>query len=149
MSPVVSAALPPESVRIATNPTTEPFWQAAKENKLVAPECSDCGTFRMPPTPFCPACTSKSIIWRELSGEATVFSFTVVRGFPGIPDITLVPAVVDLSGAPGARLVSPLVGFDPVEVYIGMSVSVNFTPISDGWNLPVFVPERPDEITER
>jgi uncharacterized OB-fold protein len=140
MSSVLAAALPAEAVHIATNPVTEPFWQAAKESRLVAPQCSDCGTFRLPPTPFCPSCTSTAVTWTELSGEATVFSFAVVHGYPGIRDITLVPAVLDLAGAPGARLVSPVVGVDPEQVHIGMTVYVDFTPITDGWKLPVFRP---------
>ena len=37
---------------LAVNHTTEPFWEAAKQRRLVAPQCADCGSFRMPPTPF-------------------------------------------------------------------------------------------------
>ena len=133
-------ALPPEAVHITTDASTQPFWEAAKEGRLVAPRCGDCGTFRLPPTPFCPNCRSANVDWPELSRIATVFSFSVVRGFPGIPDITLVPAILDLPDAPGARLVSPLVEVDPDDVYIGMSVTVDFAPISDGWQQPVFRP---------
>jgi uncharacterized OB-fold protein len=67
-----------------------------------------------------------------------VFSFAVVHGYPGLRNITLVPAVLDLAGAPGARSVSPLVGVDPEQVHIGMTVYVDFTPISGDWMLPVF-----------
>ncbi len=28
--------------------TTQPFWDAAKQNRLVAPKCVQCGTFRLP-----------------------------------------------------------------------------------------------------
>lgn len=136
----LAVPLPPDAVRIAINPITEPFWEAAKNNRLVAQQCSDCGSFRMPPTPFCPHCASTSVGWPELSGKATVFSFAVVHGYPGIRDITLVPAVLDIDGAPGARLVSPLIDVDPSAVHIGMTVQVEFVPISDGWQLPVFRP---------
>jgi hypothetical protein len=78
--------------------------------------------------------------WTELSGRATVFSFSVVHGFPGLPDITLVPAVLDLPDAPGARLVSNVVDVAPEKVEIGMEVKVLFSPISDGWLLPLFRP---------
>ncbi|MBJ7336513.1 Zn-ribbon domain-containing OB-fold protein [Mycolicibacterium sp.] len=135
-----AVALPPEAVHISTDASTLPFWEAAKQGRLVAPKCADCGTFRLPPTPFCPNCRSTNVNWFELSRLATVFSFSVVRGFPGIPDITLVPAILDLPDAPGARLVSPLVDVDPDDVYIGMSVTVDFAPISDGWQQPVFRP---------
>lgn len=139
-----AVALPPEAVHITTDACTEPFWAAAKAGRLVAPRCRDCATFRLPPTPYCPVCRSTGVDWPELSGLATVFSFSVVRGFPGIPDITLVPAILDLPDAPGARLVSPLIDVDPEDVHIGMSVTVDFAPISDGWQQPVFRPTSPE-----
>lgn len=133
-----ATALPADFVKIAVDPSTEPFWQAARERRLVAPRCADCGTFRLPPTPFCPSCQSTAVDWTELSGRATVYTYTVVSGFPGLPDITLVPVVVDLPDAPGARLVSNVIGVDPAEVAIGTELTVDFHPVSDGWLLPVF-----------
>jgi uncharacterized OB-fold protein len=134
----VAAALPADFVKIAVDPSTEPFWRAARERRLVAPRCADCGTFRLPPTPFCPHCQSAAVAWTELSGLGIVYTFTVVSGFPGLPDITLVPVVVDLPDAPGARLVSNVVGADPAAVSIGAGLTVDFHPVSDGWLLPVF-----------
>jgi uncharacterized OB-fold protein len=135
---VLATAIPGEHVRIAVNKDTEPFWQAAKKRRLVAPQCADCQTFRLPPTPFCPNCRSKAVHWIELSGAATVYSFAVVHGFPGMPDLLLVPAVLDLPDAPGARLVSNIIDVAPADVTIGMPLRVDFSPISDGWLLPVF-----------
>ena len=140
MSGVVAQALPGEQVHITTNPDTEPFWEAAKEDRLVVLQCGNCGVFRMPPTPFCPNCQSKEKKWPELSGRATVFSYSVVHGFPGIKDVVLVAAVLDLEGAPGARLVTDIVEVDPEDVQIGMEVEVLFSPIADGWKLPLFRP---------
>lgn len=134
----ISQALPAELVHITTDPSTEPFWAAAKKRRLVACQCGECGTFRMPPTPFCPQCRSTSVRWPELPGTATVFSFSVLHGFPGLPEITLVAVVVDLDGAPGARLVTNIVDADPDAVEIGMPVTVDFHEISDEWLLPVF-----------
>lgn len=136
----LAQALPGEQVQITTDPSTEPFWKAAQEERLVAPKCADCGTFRLPPTPFCPNCQSTNIDWVQLSGRATVFSFSVVHGFPGLKDITLVAAVLDLPDAPGARLISNIVGVDPAGVAIGDEVEVYFSPIADGWKLPLFRP---------
>jgi uncharacterized protein len=134
----LATALPSDQVRITTNPTTEPFWQAAKERRLVAPKCGRCGAFRLPPTSYCPECQSAEVEWTELSGSGEVYSFAVVHGFPGLPDVTLVPVVVDLPDAPGARLVSNVIDIDPAEVTIGMKLTVDFHPITDGWLLPVF-----------
>jgi len=135
---VLATALPSEQVHITTDPITEPFWQAAKEGRLAAPKCAACGHFRLPPTPYCPECQSPEVEWVELSGRAEVYSFAVVHGFPGLPDITLVPVVVDLPDAPGARLVSNVIDIEPGDVEIGMQLTVDFHPIADGWQLPVF-----------
>ncbi|MFE5705192.1 acyl dehydratase [Rhodococcus sp. ACS1] len=142
----LASVLPTERVRIATDASTEPFWQAAKQRRLVAPKCSDCGTFRLPPTPFCPECQSTSMDWVDLSGRATVYSFAVVHKFPGQPNLTLVPAVVELPDAPGTRLVTNIVDIAPEKVQIGMSLTVDFHPISDGWQLPVFRVDSESEV---
>lgn len=144
----LAQALPGELVRITTNAHTEPFWEAAKQHRLVAPRCADCGAFRLPPSPFCGNCQSKRIDWTHLSGRATVYSFSIVRGFPGQPDLVIVAAVLELPDAPGARLVSSIVEVDPADVSIGVEVEVLFSPIADGWELPLFRPVRtPDRST--
>jgi len=141
-APALATALPGDTVHITTDPYTEPFWEAARNDRLVAPKCGECGTFRLPPTPFCPNCQSRDVDWVQLSGRAVVYSFSVVHGFPGLPDITLVAAVLDLPDAPGARLVSNVVEVDPADVEIGTEVEVLFSPIADGWKLPLFRPVR-------
>ena len=50
MMTTITKALPGERISITTNTITEPFWQAAKDKRLTVPQCSDCGTFRMPPS---------------------------------------------------------------------------------------------------
>jgi uncharacterized OB-fold protein len=138
----LAQAVPGHLVSIAVNPITEPFWTAAKDDRLVAPRCASCGRFRMPPTPFCPNCRSQAVDWVTLSGAGTVFSYTVVRRspFPDVDDFTYVPVVVELADAPGARLVSNLIEIDPGDVAIGMAVQVTFGDISGGWKFPLFRP---------
>lgn len=138
----IAVAIPGEKIRITTDPDTAPFWEAAKEGRLTACQCADCGAFRMPPTAYCPKCRSRNKAWPELAGTGTVYSYVVCdrSPYPDIPDFTYVPVVVDLDGAPGARLVSNLADIDPAKVTIGMKVKVDFNPIQDGWNLPIFRP---------
>lgn len=134
----LATALPAEAITITTDVITEPFWKAAAQRRLVVARCADCGTHRMPPSPFCPQCQSSAMEWPELSGRGVLYSYAIVHGFPGLPHILLVPAVVDLPDAPGARLVSNVVGIAPEDVHIGMELTVDYQPISDGWLLPVF-----------
>lgn len=125
-------------MHITTDVDTQPFWDAAREHRLVACQCASCGHFRMPPSPFCPECQSTDKNWPELSGRGSVFSFSVVHGIPGLPDIILVAIIVDLEGAPGARIVSNLIDVEPADVSIGMPIQVGFVPVADGYELPVF-----------
>lgn len=140
MSAALAGTLPGENIHITTDGSTEGFWLAAKEDRLVAQQCAECGHFRMPPSPFCPECQSTKYNWPELSGRGSVYSFAVVHGFPGLPDALLVAAVISLEGAGESRLVTNVVGVDPAEVSIGMNVTVDFVDIADGWKLPVFRP---------
>ncbi|WEK42383.1 MAG: OB-fold domain-containing protein [Candidatus Sphingomonas colombiensis] len=131
--------LPGDDIRITTNPDTEPFWESAKERRLTACQCGACGAFRMPPSPYCPECQSTEKKWPTLSGTATVFSFAICNKNPKTgEDYVYVPVVVDLDGAPGARLNANVTGCDAEDVSIGMKVAVEWTPIADGWVLPNF-----------
>lgn len=140
MSDNLARAIPGDHVHITTDTATEPFWQAAKEHRLVAPRCAKCGTFHMPPRPFCPECQSKQFDWVDLPGTGIVYSFAICNRspFPDVADFIYVPVVVDLDGAPGARLVTNIVDIAPEDVSIGMAVTVDWNPISDGWVLPIF-----------
>ncbi len=131
--------LPGEQLHIAMDHDTEPFWLAAKEHRLTACQCAKCGHFRMPPTPVCPECSSFDRAWPTLAGTGTVFSFAICNRNPanGEPYV-YVPVVVDLDGAPGARLISNVTGCDAEDVFIGMKVEVVWTPIQDGWVFPHF-----------
>lgn len=79
--------LPGDQIRITTNPNTEPFWQAAKQHKLTACQCADCGHFRMPPSPYCPECSSQAVNWPDLPGTGTVFSYVVCNRFPRLASL--------------------------------------------------------------
>lgn len=131
--------LPGEQIKISTNPDTEPFWLAAKERRLTACQCASCGTFRLPPTPYCPACSSKERNWPTLPGTGTVFSFAICSKNPANgEDFVYVPVVVELDEAGGARLVGNLTGCNAEDVAIGMKVKVEWTEIQEGWVLPNF-----------
>jgi uncharacterized OB-fold protein len=131
--------LPGDNIHITTNPDTEPFWLAARDHRLTACECAKCGHFRMPPSPYCPECSSREKNWPTLSGTGTVFSFAVCNKNPANgEDYIYVPVVVDLDGAPGTRLNANVTGCNAEDVRIGMKVAVEWTPIADGWVLPNF-----------
>ena len=58
---------------------TAPYWEAAREGRLVVQECQSCGRLSHPPLPACPHCHGRDLGWREVSGTGTVYTCTVVR----------------------------------------------------------------------
>ena len=133
---------PPELFKLSTNAWTKPFWDAAARHQLVAAQCAGCGAFRMPPTPFCPHCQSQAIDWRTLSGRGQVYSYTVVeRAIIDGMDAHLpyVPAVIELEGAPGVRLISNVVDVEVAHITVGMAVSVVWDEFPGSVCVPRFV----------
>jgi uncharacterized OB-fold protein len=137
----IAVAPPAALFDLAVDRWTAPFWEAAREHRLVAARCADCGAFRMPATPFCPGCLSQAIDWTELSGLGTVFSYTVVRRAitPEMEGaLPYVPALIDLDGAPGARLIAAVVGVPVEAVTVGARVRVSWEDRPDGVSVPRF-----------
>jgi len=129
------------------NPTTQPFWDAAKHDRLVAPRCTSCRTFRLPPSPFCYQCQSRDVEWVDLQGTGTIYSFTVVR-HPLHPDLAdacpYVSGVVELDGTQGAgaRMLVNIIGVDPDAVRIGDRVEIVWEHVNDEMTTPRFRPVR-------
>jgi uncharacterized OB-fold protein len=136
----LATQIPGDQITIEVDRWTEPFWNAAKEGRLVAPQCAHGHGFRMPPTPFCPTCNSQDVTWAELPGTGEIYSFVICHRspYPGVPDFTFAPVVVELDGAPGVRLISTLVDVDTDTIAIGAKVRVDFQSINGGWKSPVF-----------
>jgi uncharacterized OB-fold protein len=135
------SAMPAELVDLHPDPHTAPFWDAAREHRLLAQRCSKCATFRMPPSPFCYVCRSQDAEWVELPGTGTVFTYTITRHalVPAVREaVPYAVVVVDLDGAPGTRLVGTFVGDDIDSVRIGMPVRVAWDDLDEHITVPRF-----------
>jgi uncharacterized protein len=125
--------------------TTQPFWDAAKQDRLVAPKCTSCGTFRLPPAPFCWVCQQREVEWVELPGTGTIYTFVVVR-HPLHPDMAdacpYVSGAVDLDGTQGegARMLVNIIDCDPETVKIGDRVEIVFEHVNGEMSVPRFRP---------
>ena len=120
---------------------TAPYWAAAREGRLVVQECRPCGRVWHPPLPRCPHCHAPGPGWRQVSGDGTVYTYTVVRhpthyAFAG--RVPYVLALVEL--AEGPRLVSALTGIEPEAVRVGLPVRAVFREVAEGVTLPYFAP---------
>lgn len=127
------------------DPMTQPFWDAAHDDRLSVPKCTSCGTFRLPPSPFCFNCRSRGFEYTELPGTGTIYSFTVVR-HPLHPDLAdacpYVSGVVELDGTQGAgaRMLVNIIDCDPDAVRIGDRVEIVFEHVNEEMSTPRFRP---------
>lgn len=120
---------------------SQPFWDAARDRKLLIQRCHACGEAIFYPRPFCPHCWSDRVEWIEASGRATLYTWSVVHrnDLPPFPErVPYVAAVVDLEEGP--RMLTNVVDCPFDELRVGMSLEVAFNPISDEFTLPVFRP---------
>jgi len=117
------------------------WWDGIAAGELLIQKCSDCGVLRHPPAPMCGKCQSTKFGTQTSSGKGSVHTFTVMHypKFPGF-DYPFVAAVIDLEE--GTRIVSNVVGVDPSEVHIGMSVQCSIENVDDEMKLPMFRPVR-------
>lgn len=141
MSTKISKAPPKSMFHLETDQWSKPFWDAAAEHRLVACRCGKCGTFRMPPSPFCHACQSQEVEWVQLSGEGRIYTYSIVD-FPVIPQVKdnlpYIPAVIEFPEADGVRLISNIVEAPVDAVKIGAEVSVLWEDHEPGVSLPRF-----------
>jgi hypothetical protein len=121
--------------------TTLPFWQAAKEHRLVVQRCTGCRHTRLPPAPVCPECRSAASDWKQVSGRGEVYTYTVVhRPIAAGQQLPYVIAVIALEGADGVRMISNVVGASPDELTIGLPVELVWEDMSTELAMPRFRP---------
>lgn len=123
---------------------SRPFWEAAKQHRLVVQQCRQCGNRQHYPRPFCVRCLSTELDWKECSGRGTVYAFTVVRQAlnPAFaPDVPYVLATVELEEGP--RLCTNIVGCPPEAVRVGMPVHAVFEDVTPEVTLIKFRPAGP------
>ena len=123
------------------NPWAKPFWDAARQEKLVYQRCRKCGKHVFYPRIACPDCFADDLEWVESKGLGTVYTYTVVENnAPSafLADMPYVVAIVKLDE--GIQLLSNIVGCDPYEVVCEMKVKVTFEKLNDEFTLPKFTP---------
>lgn len=118
---------------------TVPFWEGAKEGKLMLPRCQDCNRVHWYPRFICPHCHSTNLEWFEGSGEGRVYTFAVqhLAFGPWEPETPYVTAYIDLNE--GDRMLTVLRGVDPEkpeEIKIGAKVRVEFEQANEDTYIP-------------
>ncbi len=96
----------------------EPYWEAARNGKLLIKHCNSCQKNHFYPRSICPFCFSSDTSWLESSGKGTIYSHstTYMEAEPYIL------AFVTL--AEGPTMLTNIVGSTPPK--IGQSVSLQY-----------------------
>ncbi len=124
------------------DPLAEPFWRAARENRLVLPWDTGKHAWCWYPR------SEAQLQWREVQGTATLVAWSVVRG-PINPLFAppYAPALVVLDEAPGIRLVTRIVDCLFEVLRCDMALELCFrTLVPRGraeFHAPVFRPRDP------
>ncbi|MGI8797375.1 MAG: Zn-ribbon domain-containing OB-fold protein [Acidimicrobiia bacterium] len=124
------------------------FWTGGEDGELRFLRCQDDGTYVHPPSPRCPNCLGKNVSPEDVSGRATVVTYSInhQQWMPG-PEVPYVVAIVEIVEQEGVRLTTNIVNCDVHAVRIGMPVRVVFEEHADGdervW-IPLFEPMKTD-----
>jgi len=126
---------PPADGGVA-DPTTEAFWAACRDHRLLVQRCRACGHHQFYPRPLCLACESLDLGWVETKGKGEIYSVTTVR----VPVTDELPppyllAIVALDEGP--RLLTNIEG---TTARIGDRVTVGWRERPPLPPLPIFRP---------
>ncbi len=120
-----------------------PFWEAARQRRLVVQRCRDCGEFNHPPRPACDACQSQQLRFEPVGGTGTIYSFTVMHqpNVAGFEDrVPYVTVLVELDEQPRLFMVACAPASDLDRIAIGRRVEVCFEQVTPEIVLPQFRP---------
>jgi uncharacterized OB-fold protein len=117
---------------------TAPWWAACRERRLLVRSCAACGRTHFPPRPACPHCWSDQVSWADVTGNGTLYTFSVVRENDLAPfgaSLPYVPAIVELHEGP--RLMTTIIESPSTAIAVGAAVEVVFVD-RDAWTFPAF-----------
>jgi uncharacterized OB-fold protein len=116
------------------NLESRPFFDAARDGRLLIKRCLACGERHYYPRALCPFCGSDRTEWIEARGHGLIYSYSVMRRVPepyAIAYVTL---------EEGVTMLTNLVDCDFDRLRIGDPVRVAFKSAEGGEIVPVFTP---------
>jgi uncharacterized OB-fold protein len=118
-----------------------PFFEGAKQRRLMLQRCSSCGVYMWPVKPWCVNCGSAGVEWAQASGKGTLYSFALMHQVYHPAFAEEVPYnIAEIDLAEGLRILSNIIGCSNADLQIGMPLEVTFEDISDEIALPKFRP---------
>jgi uncharacterized protein len=107
-----------------------PYWEAARQGRLLIAECAACSKVHHYPRPFCPFCWSDDVHPAQASGNGTLYTYSTVYVNDLAPfrdRLPYVAAIVELSEGP--RVMTAIEGAGSEGLRVGMAVTASFRPV--------------------
>jgi len=114
------------------DPLTAPYFAGAARGELMITRCDACDRFVWYPDEQCAQCGG-ALTWAPVSGDATLFSWAVVRRafLPAFAEqVPFVTALVAIDEDPAVRIPTYLVDADSETLRADEPVRVTFRPLS-------------------
>lgn len=111
-------------------PTSQPFWDGLRERKIVIQYSPSSEQWVFYPRVNAPGTLANDLEWREISGRATLYTYTLTSRPTGAPWTNKQPqclAIIEL--AEGPRMTTELVNVADAVLRIGMDVEPVFEDI--------------------
>ena len=127
MSEAIPELTPPLPV---PTPTSRPFWDGLARGVVRLQRCGACEGWVFYPRSRCSHCLADALEWHEVSGAATLYSWTVCERAPSPHFASWTPyvlAVVEL--AEGVRMTTLLETGAPDALHAGMALAPVFTDL--------------------
>ena len=118
-----------------------PFFQGAREGKLMLQHCAGCAAWSFPVRERCPHCFAAKLTWRQASGRGSLYTFTIMHQIMNPGFASAVPynvAQIDLEE--GVRMISNVVGIDNRALTPGMKLQAVFEEVGENVSIPKFRP---------
>ncbi len=131
-----------EALRLRFAPlSSEPFWEAVQEQRLLLQQCARCGTVRHYPRLVCPHCYSEQAERIEVLGDGELYTWTIVHRAFDLAFKHIVPYTVGLVTLPqGVRVMGHIWQDAQTELRIGLPLRFAPRHIHQTFWVPAFVP---------
>ena len=127
----------PEGLDPPVDEISAPWWEATRSHRLVAQHCAGCGRWQHYPRALCTGCGAADPPFQDVAGTGVVDTWTEVQRAPDAGrTVPYVIARVRLTEGPVLLTVLP--GAQGLDGLIDRPVTVDWFPLADGRNLPVF-----------
>ena len=113
-------------------PTTQPFWDALAQHTIRIQYSPSAQRYVFYPRILAPGTLADDLEWRQISGAASLYSYTVAHR-PVAPHFAdAVPHIVAVAQwDEGPRFATEIVNGDPAELRVGMRIQPVFVDVPE------------------